>query len=344
MLNEKITWLWKEWVEDIIKLWKTKEFWKALKWEVSSADVVEDVSTAITKMKSEASDKFWKELDSILKQSDKKINFKNQIDNFINKLKEKWIKVSKSKQWNFTLKEWPDMEIIEEDLKVLKWVIKKINQKKWDLSWIWARALNNRIWAEASKLQNQWLLINLRKALTQEIEDINPWFKKMNKDYNKMKSTIKNLEDTFWSPKTRIETKINKLNMALRDNQDYKKLMLKIIEDTSWKNIKWTLSWLAAKEWLPRWLIWQIWAWWAAAAAVWWASIFTTLATLWLASPRLLWTVARWLWISVDKLKSFVNTVNKHIPKTISSIPLKEWARTWIKWAWTVWPVLENAE
>jgi len=55
----------------------------------------------------------------------------------------------------------------------------------------------------------------------------------MNQDYTKITNTIKNLQDTFGNPKTRIETKINKLNMALRDNQDYKKFMLSILEETS---------------------------------------------------------------------------------------------------------------
>lgn len=340
----KITWLWKEWVKDIVKLWKTPEFWEAIKWQVTAIDVVDDVSSAISKIKSDASTKFGKDLDKILKTWDVKVNFNTQIDDFYKWLENKWVVVSKNKKGKYSVKEWPNTELIEEDLAVIQNITKRVNDKAWDLTWIEARAFTNRIWAEAKKLQDQWILINFRKNLTEWIEKASPWFKEMNRDYRRMITTTKNLEDTFGSPKVKIETKINKLNQALRDNQDYKKFMLEIIEDSSWKNIKWKLAWLAAQEYLPRWLIWQIWAWgWAAALAS-WASIIPVVLTLWLASPRLLWNLSRTLWIWVDKLNKFINIFSKNAPTWIKAFPTTDVIRTWIQAAWTVWPTLETTE
>jgi len=164
----------------------------------------------------------------------------------------------------------------------------------------------------------------------------------MNTKFSTSLKEIRNLEDTFWSPKTKVETKIKKLNQTLRDNQDYKKFMLSVIEDASWKNIKWTLAWLAAKQILPRWLMGQIWAWWAAAAIAWWASIIPVILTLWIASPRLLGTVSRTLWLGADKLKKFINIATKNIPEWVKGIPELEPIKTWVKWAGTVWPVLDT--
>jgi len=74
----------------------------------------------------------------------------------------------------------------------------------------------------------------------------------MNVQYRTELQSIRNLEDTFGNPKTKIETKINKLNMAMRDNQDFKKYMLNVLEDASGKNFKATLAGLASQNWLPR--------------------------------------------------------------------------------------------
>ena len=164
----------------------------------------------------------------------------------------------------------------------------------------------------------------------------------MNQDYKKMTDTVKNLEDTFGSPDTKIETKINKLNMALRDNQDYKKFMLDIIEESSWKNIKWKLAWIAARELLPRWLMGQIWAWWAIWSLFAWASLFKVFWILAVSSPRLLWEVSRALWISLEKLQDSIKIISDNLPDQLKSVPLREPLRTWVKWAWITEDVLSN--
>jgi len=339
----KLTWLGKEWVEDIIKLAKTEEFWKTFKWEKEAVDIVHDVSEAINKMKWEASVKFWKDLDRVLKQWNVKVNFENKIDDFVNKLKEDyWVEVKKTKTGNYVIKEWPNTTLIEEDVNALKNIVKRLNKKKWELTWVEARNLINRIWEESKKLQHKWVLLDFKKELTNELENISPWFKKMNRDYRKMMNTVKNLQDTFGSQDIKLETKINKLNMALRDNQDYKKYMLKVIEEASWKNIKWQLAWVAARQWLPRGLIWQIWIGSAAAAITSWVNIIPVLSSLSLASPRLLWTVARTLWIWADKLKGAINNLAKNVPWWIKGVPVKETLRTWVKGAWTVEPILDT--
>lgn len=327
----KLTWLGKEWVEDIIKFSKTDEFGKALRWDIDTLDVVNNVEEAIWSLKSNASVKYGEDLNKILKEWNVNISFKENIDSFFKKLEGKWVEVTKWKDWKYSVKEWPNTELIEEDLKIIENITKRINSKNKDLTGIEARAFINRMWAESWKLQDQGILLDFKKWLTNSLEEVSPGFKQMNKDYKKMTTTVKNLQDTFGWPNVKIETKINKLNQALKDNQDYKKLMLSIIEESAGKNIRATLSWIASREILPRGLMGQIWVWWATWALVSWAAIIPVILTLWVASPRLLATVSRTLWVSVDTLKSFIKNASSKIPWWVSKVPVKETARQSIR-------------
>jgi hypothetical protein len=110
-------------------------------------------------------------------------------------------------------------------------------------------------------------------------------------------------------------TAITKLKSALRDNQEFRKEMVKRIEEYSWKDILWQIAGLQMSPLVPKWLA-GVWVWlWVWGGYL--ASMLdpTFIWSLLLTSPRLVWEVANALGVWVWELNRFVDKVKSFIPK-----------------------------
>lgn len=309
----KTTWTSAETINTAVQQAGNKWFLDAMRWNVSPDDVVNEVRGAMKTVKGKISDSYEKSLEKLLQDEwkDKVWN----IDNIFKEMKSfvegktKWLWASIGLDGKVKFK-W---SVIQEPKaqNEIKWIVKTFNERD-DFTANWLnrlkRALKWYAWVSAAP-EAKGLATNIRSLLDKEIENLVPWYKKMNEAYNLWKTQLKDISQALASTdRTSKFTAVTRLNQILKENQEFKKQMLDLLEKESGKNLVWKIAGTQLTSLTPKGLVWAgLWGWLVFG----WLFNPTLRAWALLSSPRLIWETANVLWISQKKLTSMLSRLPK---------------------------------
>lgn len=322
------TWTSPDTIRTALKYAGTDDFTKALRWEITDINVLENVNKALVNLKNNRRTLYWEWYDKLL-ESTATVWLDDAVEWFTNKVFGKWwFWVKATDEWlDFTKStisrgSWQENVIKNIASDIAQW------KKDWDFSPASIDILKKRIWDyfQGSEwfAQTDMLVEDLTKKLSKSITDVVPEYAEMNAKYSELSNIIKEVSSTLSVGSNKnTTTAITKLIWSLRRNQEYRQVVLQSLEQFTDDNLLAQLAWTALSDAMPRWLAWVI-AWWSAV--VWWA--FLSPQFLWwlaLASPRIVWELANAVWVSVD----FINKAIKNAQKITSTILQNPWTNVY---------------
>lgn len=305
----KTTWTSAETIKTAFKQWWTKEFQSALKWETTPQDILWWVKQGLEEIKMDKNKLYW-EWAKILQAN------KNKLD--IWDIQKDLIKTIETDYKVKILNDWK----LDFSQSKITWNTSKANiQSMYDdlVAWQdktpdWLDTLKQRIQDYFRWVEDSWNSDRLSTILSNKIKDKITWevpeYKTMMKDYEKVTNDLRDITKTLSLGKNiQSQTAITKLNSILRDNFTARQDMVKLIEQYTGKNIQAQVAGASLNPALAKWLAWVI---------TWWWIVFWQLANpafwawLWLASPRLIWEIAKTIWVTTNKLNDFITNVKKY--------------------------------
>ena len=330
----KTTWTSGQTIKTAFAQWWTQEFQQALKWATTTDDILNNVKGALDDIKSNRNKLYW-ESNKILQANTNKLDISDIKTTLANTLDDYKVKVwdnGKLDFWKSTItqgKSQIEIQAMFDD--IMKWD---------DTTPGWLDILKQRIQDRWAWVTDSWKSDRLSTMLSNEVKNKIVWevkeYAEMTKDFEKVSNDLREI-NTILSTWGNKQTAITKLNSVLRDNFTARQDMIKLIEQYTWKNLQAQIAWTSLNPMLAKWLAWVItWWWvmfWQLANPVFW----TWLAT---ASPRLIWEIAKTVWVTRNKMNSFINTIktnNPNLPKKLlPSAKVTETAKKKLK-PWKTW-------
>lgn len=326
----KTTWTSAETIKTAFKQWWTKEFQGALKWETTPQDILWWVKQWLEEIRINKNKLYW-EWAKILQENKKQVNINDIQKNFIDIITDDY-KIKVLDDWTLDFSQ-----------SKITWNTSKANiQSMYDdlVNWKdktpdWLDTLKQRIQDYYRWVDDSWKADRLSTILSNKIKDkiISevPEYKAMVWNYEKVTNDLRDITKTLslWK-NIQTQTALTKLNSILRDNFTARQDVVKLIEQYTGKNIQAQVAWASLNPALAKWLAWVV---------TWWGIVFWQLANpafwawLWLASPRLIWEIAKTVWITTNKMNEFITNIKKYGNPTMSNNSLNtlEWSTKVLK-------------
>lgn len=308
----KTTWTSSETIKTAFKQWWTPEFQKALKWDTTPQDILGWVKQWLEEIRVDKNKLYW-EWAKILKWN------KNEIP--LNNLQKDLLDIITN---DYKVKVLDDRTLDFSQSKITgntsKWNIQSmfndlINWK--DKTPDWLDTLKQRIQDYYRGVDDSWKSDRLSTILSNKIKDEIvkkvPEYKSMVQNYEKVTNDLREITKTLslWKEQ-QSQTSLTKLNSILRDNFTARQDVVKLIEQYTGKNIQAQVAWASLNPAIAKWLAWVITWWWivfwqlANPAFWWWLAV---------ASPRLIWEIAKTVWVTYNKMSEFIKNIKKIQPE-----------------------------
>lgn len=307
----KTTWAWREAIEQAFKSWWKPTFAKALKWEITDIEILQDAKRWLETIKEQRKALYWEDYKKLIANKNQ-LDITDIQDDFIKQLDEFKIKINEDWSLNFDTskltqpKSIKQVEDIYDDLFTWKDttpegldVLKQRIADRWT-GWEWTKKWDLFSTSISNKIKNK-------------IIDEVPEYKNMNKAYEEATDLINDIQKTLaLGDKSQKMTAITRLNQAMKDNIAFRKEAVELLEKSAWIDLKTALAGAALRDVTPRGLSWILWIWIAGQWAIAWTLFApTTIAYLLAASPRVIWETARAIWVSVKTLKKWLRKIKE---------------------------------
>lgn len=334
----KLTGTWKESIKEAFKKWWTKTYAKALAGEIDDDDILRAAQEWLSTIKEQRNIIYWKDYNKVLKNKTK-IDIWDIDDEILNELKKSKIDIIDTDKWpkldfsKSTVTQPKSQAAIQDMFDDILW---------WeDVTPEWLDILKQRIqdrWIGTTETgKSDRLSTIFSNKIKDKIVAEVPEYKQMAENYKKISNTLKDISKTLslWNEKSKM-TAITRLKQSLKDNIAFRKEAVDLLEEAANIDIKSALAWNALNSWMPKWLMGSFsWAWIAL-----WAYLTNPSLVAWLvaSSPKIIWSLARAVWVSKNILNKWLNNLNTIYTKlwdTITSkLPVSESFNIWLRWVW----------
>lgn len=335
--------IWKAW-EASTKWGKYLENFK--KWLGSTAeDIVLEAREALDTVFSQRASEYTKALEKI-KWSTKIYDLTPAKQEFVDLLNKFW--VTRIEKWALDFSRSPWLQRYAWDVENMLNVMQNWWSKPWDLTLVWIDKLKQTIkqfyrWSQESRAFDKFVteLWNKIKSLWTD----NSVYAKMLKDYEESSKFIKELQKwlSLWD-KVQVDTAFRKLASVLRTNNEYRKELLKALDEASGGFLSSKIAGQQMSELLPRGLArplsWILGGW---ATIIWWVSLLKLLPAAIFTSPRAVQALLRAIWLPLRLIRPLFEAISKHSWSLWEQFKKqKKWPpeplMPWLNWATTTSP------
>lgn len=306
----KTTWAGVESIEQAIKSAWNKWYLKWLRWDVAVEDILQDVKQWLNNIKDQRKLLYWDDYKKLEKVKSP-VDISNVRKDFVSDITSRdWLNVKIDKKWNFDFSQskitdaWSQNAIKEMYDSISSWEL---------VDPVWLDILKQRIqdfyrWTPASS-RTDALSTKYSNMIKDKIVKEVPEYSNMTKKYQELSNTIKEIEKwlSLWT-KVWHDPAVKKLQSIFRDNQEYRKSLVDLVEQYAGKDIQAKLAWIQLNPYLSRGIMWPLIAgWWLYALSF--ATVAWLIKALPLFSPRLIWELANILWVSKNKITQAIDNI-----------------------------------
>lgn len=290
-------------IRTAFKQWWNKSFAKALAGEITDEDILLSAKRWFETIKNQRNEIYWTDYNKIIQNKTKlwlndveDILIKNLDDaKVIIKPDTKWFSLDFSKS---TITQKASQTQIKEMFDdIIYWsddtpegldILKQRIQDRW-------------IWWEGTSKADRLSTVLWNTVKDKIIAEV-PEYAKMVQKYEKITNELKEIDRVLrlWNEKSKM-TAITRLGQSMKDNISFRKEMVDKLEELSWIDIKSAIAWSSLKDLMPKGLAGAIAPTWIGYWIGAWIITPSLIPILLASSPRLIWQLARAIWITKDK-------------------------------------------
>ena len=304
-------------IREAFKQWATSEFKEALRGTKAPEQILEDVRTGLQEIKDNRSVAYWEKY-KLLQRNKSKLPLENLKNEFADTIKN---------DYGVTI--WDDWKLDFSQSKITQPTSQSHIQAMYDdlSNWkdntpvgqdILKQRLQDRYIGTAESAKSDRLSTTFANKVKKNIVDVVPEYAEMTKWFEEATKKINDITKGLSLGKAAsTQTQLTKLMSVLRDNFAARQDMIKVIEESTGKNIRAQVAGASLNPALAKWLAWVItWGW----------IVFGQLANpgfwgwLALASPRLIGELAAAVGTTADKIKSTINFFKNAAPSTTNIV------------------------